>query len=262
MQRMEPSPSPRRFFALDLIGDVVALPAVEAHHAAKVLRLKAGAKVELFDGRGGRACGNIAECAKNCVDVAIAKRFAAAERPRPCIHLAFAIPKGKRLDWLLEKTTELGAASLQPVRFARSVAGDFERFSTAKRDRWEAHGIAAAKQSGQCFLPEIRPPVDLKYFLSQEHEAQCLLGDTDCEAVSVAKLLPSPEKPNGDVLVLVGPEGGLTADERTEAMQAGFASVRLGCTTLRIETAAVALIAAILAVWDAAAPLSIRPMPS
>ena len=106
-----------RFFAEDLSPGPLALAAGEAHHALHVLRLRAGTEVELFDGRGGTAAGTIAAVRRGEVTVEVAAIRPAVEREGPAIHLASAVPKGKRLDWLLEKATELGAASLRPVAF-------------------------------------------------------------------------------------------------------------------------------------------------
>ncbi len=220
-------------------GREVALPPTEAHHAAHVLRLRAGDAVELFDGRGGSALARLVHARRGDVAAAVETVGPAAERPRPAIDLAFAVPKGNRLDWLLEKATELGAASLRPVRFARSVAGA-ESLSAAARERWLAHAIAAAKQSGLAFLPEVREPLPLAAFCAGAGPG--VYGDAAPGAASAAeafsRLAGAPA-----IVILIGPEGGLTDDERRLADAAGLLAVRLGRTTLRIETAAVALLA-------------------
>jgi len=236
----------RRFYAPDLTGGRISLPPEEAHHALHVLRLHIGAAVELFDGRGSGADGTVADVGRHHVAVHVERRHPAEERSTPQIHVAFAIPKGKRLDWLLEKATELGAASVQAVTFNRSVAGKGER-TPGKRRRWEGHCIAAAKQCGQQFLPDIRPPVALAEFLGSLEGALCLLGSTADDAASVPQVL-ARHAPAQPIVLLVGPEGGLTDAEHDSACEAGFEAVRLGRTTLRTETAAVALLAAAVAI--------------
>ena len=258
-----------RFFADNLNGPQVPLTDDEAHHATHVLRLGAGAEVELFDGSGRTARGRIIRAGRSKALVQIEHVNPAAPRPQPIIHLAFAVPKGKRLDWLLEKATELAAASLQPVRFQRSVAGG--GLDGAGRRRWLAHCIAAAKQSGLNFLPEIRQPAGLNEFLAEkpaEESTILLLGDVGEDAMPILWALRGAEKsairnpclppapacldPQGgrgrqaksEIVVLVGPEGGLTDSERRAALAAGFMPVRIGTTTLRTETAAVSLLAA------------------
>ena len=121
-----------RFFALPINPPAVELPAAEAHHALNVLRLRAGMEVEVFDGQGAHAVGRISHARHGQVTVTVLRVDPPTCRPEPVVHLAFAVPKGKRLDWLLEKATELGAASLQPVVFQRSVAGG-EELSEGKR---------------------------------------------------------------------------------------------------------------------------------
>jgi len=240
-----------RFYAEDLSGQELALSAGEAHHALRVLRLKEGAEVELFDGRGRRARGRIAQAGRDALVVEIGQRPQPAERPGPLVHLAFAVPKGRRLDWLLEKATELGAASLRPVFFERSVAGRRRTpghggFTQAKRGRWLAHCISAAKQCGLDFLPEIAPPARLADFLRAPQEGVRLVGHAGPEAQTVMDALAGWRAAR-PVWLLVGPEGGLTQPEIAAAGRSGFRPVRLGRTTLRVETAAVALLAAVVA---------------
>jgi len=226
------------------------LPAGEAHHALHVLRLGAGAAVALFDGRGGTAVGRIVKAGRGEVLVAVDSPLPPAPRTGLRVHLGFAVPKGDRLNWLLEKATELGAASLTPVLFARSVAGG-DRLSPAKRERWRARTISAAKQCGLDYLPEIADSLALEAFLARSPDCLLLLGDPSDDAVPLARGL-GKRAPDQELVLLVGPEGGLTAGEGAAARLAGFIPVRLGATVLRIETAAVALLAAAIALCDAA----------
>jgi len=228
----------------DQAGGTVDLPPDEVYHARTVLRLKAGREVELFDGRGRVACGKATAVDKRAVTVTI-DSVHRVERTGPVVNLAFAVPKGKRLDWLLEKATELGAASLRPVVFERSVAGGDE-LTDAKRQRWATHCLAAAKQSGLNFLPEICDTEVLSDALSRDVPAGGvrLLGDLGDDAVTLVEAVGSATV----IDLLIGPEGGLSDDERARAIGAGFVPVRLGATTLRIETAAVALLAGVAAV--------------
>ena len=256
-----------RFFAENLEAGQQALQPGEAHHATHVLRLAAGAQVELFDGRGRTAVGRIIEAKRGKVVVRIERANPPADRPRPVIHLAFAVPKGKRLDWLLEKATELAAASLQPVRFERSVAGGEP--SGPKRQRWLGCCIAAAKQCGLNFLPELGQMLNLDQFLQEQAAGNVeppkgrrrivrLLGDLGRDAVCITEALKPADggrqseipNPKSEIVLLVGPEGGLTAAERAACIKAGFRPVRLGRTTLRIETAAIALLAAATAACE------------
>jgi 16S rRNA (uracil1498-N3)-methyltransferase len=245
-------------------GSVVELFPAEAHHAMHVLRLSAGAVVELFDGRGRRAEARIVQARHGKVSVEVVAAVQSRPRPAPAMHLAFAVPKGKRLDWLLEKATELGAASLRPVIFERGVSGGAE-LSESKRDRWLTHCVAAAKQCGLDFLPEICEPMKLSELVADStaaigqgqgsacrsnddlHALQiAIFGDLSDSAASLPQALAN-WRVDQPVLVLVGPEGGLTVGELAALKAAGFVGVRLGDTTLRIETAALALLAGVIA---------------
>ncbi|MCY2932488.1 MAG: RsmE family RNA methyltransferase [Planctomycetota bacterium] len=230
-----------RFWTPHLAPGPVTLEESQAHHALHVLRLKVGDAVELFDGRGARARGHIAPAGRREAVVDVQEMLPPAPAPKPAVHLAFAVPKGKRLDWLLEKATELGAASLQGVLFQRSIAGG-EELSDAKSRRWLDHCIAAARQCELDRLPELRPMIALADLLAAAPGALRLLGDPAPAAAGIFDALPAT--PPDDVVILVGPEGALTDEESARAVAAGFVPVRLGRTILRVETAAMALVAA------------------
>lgn len=240
-----------RFFVPQLPdrpGRQVDLPPEEARHARSVLRLEPGAAVELFDGRGTVARGVVASLTRKGASVTV-DSLAVGARPLPQVHVAFAIPKGRRLDWLIEKASELGAASLRAIVFERSVAGGGQ-LTDAKRSRWQGHCLAAAKQSGLDFLPELPPTLTLEQYLGAAGESDDprLLGDLAPDAVPLARAAASSPRAR-DVHLLIGPEGGLTDGERAGAVQAGFVPVRLGTTTLRVETAVVAMLGALTALW-------------
>ena len=224
----------------------VELGTAEGHHAMHVLRLGVGDEVELFDGQGGRCVGQILTAKHSHVTVEVRERLEMLRRPSPRVELAFAVPKGNRLDWLLEKATELGAAALVPVRFARSVAGG-EELSDSKRERWLGHCVAAAKQCRLDFLPELRPLVPAtelaKTIAAGQGSLLAVMGDLGENVPPLREVLLGA-RPETTVLLLVGPEGDFTSEEVALFRAAGVRSARLGSTTLRVETAAVALLAA------------------
>jgi 16S rRNA (uracil1498-N3)-methyltransferase len=243
-----------RFFVPDLPAEAPAhvdLPQAEAHHALHVLRLRAGAAVELFDGRGRRAEGRIADADRRRVAVAVERAWTESRPAGPLVHLAFAVPKGSRADWLVEKATELGLASLRPTIFERSVAGK-EPLSAAKRERWLGHCAAAAKQAQVNWLPAIEDAAPLGDVLARASGALILVGDTTAEAMPVLEAMA--RRADEEILLVVGPEGGLAEGERALLRAAGAVAVRLGRSVLRVETAAIALAAAVIALAEGAAP--------
>lgn len=238
----DPSARTRRFYVPSLHCGEVELPTDESHHAANVLRLKPGQSIELFDGKGNSATGQLTEVSRKHTFVQV-DEISQKTPAVPAITLAFAIPKAKRLDWLLEKATELGVAALQPVVFQRSVAGGDE-MGNAKKQRWMQHCVSAAKQCGLDFLPEISPTVGLDDFLANAGEATKIVGDC-CDGCGLLRDYVAGGSQS--VILLVGPEGGFTDGEREKIASAGFTPASLGDTILRIETAAVALTAAVRA---------------
>jgi len=240
----EPDPK-HRFHAPELAAGEVTLSGGEAHHALHVLRLKKADAVELFDGRGCWAAGTITQTRRDSLLVTVGAVHGPVDPPLPRIHLAFSPPKGKRLDWLLEKTAELAVATLQPICCRRSVAAAGPDATGCRR--WEAICASAVRQSGQVYLPCILPPVAMQEFLSSRPRGSGLIAHGGPATPDLAEALKDWR---GDELtVLIGPEGGWTDEELLSARQAGFAPARLGRTTLRVETAAVAVTAGVVAIW-------------
>ncbi|NLF30611.1 MAG: 16S rRNA (uracil(1498)-N(3))-methyltransferase [Planctomycetes bacterium] len=239
-------PVKHRFFTEDLSASPVVLADREAHHALHVLRLRAGDRVELFDGRGLRALGVISRAGRSEVEVAIDRLDGPLPRPGPAIGVAFSPPKGKRLEWLLEKLTELGVAGVRPLVCERSDVT--VRADRQTHQRWQAICIGAVRQSGQCRLPAIEPSTALADLPAAAGAG--LLADADDDARPLAEVLAGC--PSGPVEILIGPAGGWTSGEREMAREKGYRPARLGHTTLRTETAAIAVVAAVLACWDRA----------
>ena len=227
-----------RFYVELLAEPVVNLPEAEARHARQSRRLSAGDPVALFDGRGGQASGRIAACSPGQVSIAV-ESVTQVLRPRPLLTLAFTPPKGPRQDTLIEKCTELGVAAFQPIETARSVAGA----SSHRVDKWQRTAIEAAKQAGLTWLPEIRKLLGFEKLLKEApaHDAALIAVSS---GAPILDLLPQMRDAQS-VLALIGPEGGWTDEEIARAIAAGALPVSLGPNILRIETAAIALAAAI-----------------
>ncbi len=204
----------------------------EFHHLTRVMRAGPGDQVILFDGAGNAAEAQIVELTKSRAALRILKRGFEPE-VSPIVMLATAVPKADRFRWLVEKATELGVSRLIPLQTARSVV---EPGST-KLDKMRATVIEACKQSGRNRLMTIDPLTDWDSFLSNLAPSGRLLvadpGGAACERKQSA----------GPLVLVVGPEGGLTDAEVIQAVQAGGRCISLGPRILRTETAAVALAA-------------------
>ena len=229
-----PKSLPRLFVRQALADEArVELDAGPANYLGKVLRLGQGDQVLLFDGRSGEWLARIAEADRKRLTLAVQRRTHEAEAI-PDVWLAFAPVKRQQTDWLVEKATELGAARLIPVMTRRTVA---ER---VRLERLEAIAIEAAEQCGRTVLPELAEPLPLDRFLERRDAARTLYFADEAGGEPAAQaFVPGP------ALVLTGPEGGFTAEERASIRAAANAvPISLGPRILRAETAALAALAA------------------
>jgi 16S rRNA (uracil1498-N3)-methyltransferase len=218
-------------------GVTVELDAAQANYLGNVMRLGVGSELLAFDGRAGEWLARIAEAGKKRMTIAVERRTREPETV-PDVWLAFAPVKRTQTDWLVEKATELGAARLLPVITQRTIA---ER---VKLERLEAISIEAAEQCGRTVLPEVAEPVSLKQFLSERDPSRRLYFADESGGEPTAKAFTP-----GSAVILTGPEGGFTEDERA-AVRASSNSVAisLGPRILRAETAALAALATFMAV--------------
>lgn len=207
-----------------------------ANHIARVLRLGAGAAVTLFDGRGGEYRGLIEQVRKDCVVVEIGE-WRAVERESPLsLTLAQGVSRGERMDWVVQKASELGVTRILPILTERSVVRLDTRQAARKSAHWRGIAVAACEQSGRNRVPEVAAPVSLGELLGSIESGldRALLSPAGENTVAAL------ERPAAGLIVLIGPEGGLAESERRSALDAGFRAVRLGPRVLRTETAAIA----------------------
>ena len=212
-----------------------------AHHVARVLRLRAGAPLVLFDGAGGEYLATIAALGENRVSVAIGEYSAADHESALELTLAQGISRADRMDLVIQKATELGVTRIVPIATQRSVMRGEETQARRKLEHWRGIAIAACEQCGRNRLPQIEAPLAWQRWLSARASPGLSL------LLSRRSATPLGDAVTGaaGVELLIGPEGGLTPEEETAALAAGFRAVRLGPRVLRTETAAIAAIAAI-----------------
>ncbi len=228
------------------ILDRLVLNREEAHHCADVLRMQSGERVVVFDGQGHEATCEISTIAKERVELRHLQH--GHSPPLSCeIILGQAIPKGKNMDLIVEKATELGAASIVPLLSERTVVSLDAGDAVKKREKWKRVAVEAAKQCGQNWVPEVEAPVTLKSFFDQNARYDLMLiASLQPDARHLKSVLAEirveaqPGRPIalGRVLVLVGPEGDFTPAEIALAKSAGCRPITLGPIILRTETAA------------------------
>lgn len=228
--------------------DERTLDAAESRHATQVLRLKEGALITAFNGRGKEAKVRITSATKERVEFEVLSQ---QQNPAPAcnLHLGQALPKGKAMDWILQKVTELGVQSISPIQSDRSVVSIDEDKSEHKLERWTQTVTEACKQCGQNWMPQVHAPSSLQGFLdSLAPGGLRLIGSLQPEARPLPKVLREAwqQGPVANITYLVGPEGDFTPAEMGKARAAGFLPVSLGPNILRTETATLYLTSALL----------------
>jgi len=222
-------------------GARIELPPGAARHV-QVLRLQPGATLTLFNGAGGEFAATVIRMGRSDVQVEIGAH-AGVEREAPReVHLAIGMPANERMDWLVEKATELGVTSLQPLLAERSVLRLKGERADKKRAHWQGIAVAACEQCGRNRVPQVPVVAPLHQWLTRQA--------ADPHTTGVRLLLsfragarPLREAVPADALqvtVLAGPEGGLSPAEEQQALDHGFIPVSLGPRVLRAETAALA----------------------
>jgi 16S rRNA (uracil1498-N3)-methyltransferase len=237
-------PSPRFYCAAPLAPHAdLALPEALAHHAARVLRLRDGDAVTLFDGTGGEYPATLRFEGKAAHARLGAHDPREAELPGR-ITLVQGLPGGDKMDWVAEKAVELGAAALAPISARRSVtklSGDREEKRLA---HWRRVAQAASEQCGRNRLMRVDAPCALDAWLRQPAAGLRLLCHPEAQTDLAGALAPLRGRAGLEISLLVGPEGGWSDEELQAAAQAGVQAVRFGPRVLRTETAGLALIAA------------------
>jgi 16S rRNA (uracil1498-N3)-methyltransferase len=224
-------------------GQDLSLPAPAVQHLVQVLRLRSGDDFIVFNGNGRDYPAGILTAHRQGVLIRIGEPGESEPPLLLRVHLGIGISKGERMDFSIQKAVELGVAEVTPLFAGRvmvRLAGD----RLAKRqEHWQGILIAACEQSGRRRLPRLNPVQDLDTWVAQEHPCPLLLDHR------AHRSLPSLPPPGPALALLIGPEGGLAPAERERAYQSGFTGVRLGPRILRTETAPLAAIAIVQALW-------------
>jgi 16S rRNA (uracil1498-N3)-methyltransferase len=217
-------------------GKPLVIEGSAANHITRVLRLRSGDELTVFDGTGGEFGARIEEFRKEAVVVSVAAhRELDRESPLP-LTLAQGISRGERMDWIIQKATELGASRIVPVFTKRSVVRLDEKQAERKLQHWRAITVAACEQCGRNRVPELALPTDFFDVIAPDTSGSTRLLLSPSGDLRIDDL----KDVGKGITVLIGPEGGLEDVEQESAIRAGFKAVRLGPRVLRTETAAIA----------------------
>jgi 16S rRNA (uracil1498-N3)-methyltransferase len=224
-------------------GGTCTLSGAEGHHAATVQRLRVGEELILADGRGGTATAVVTAAGRGSLDLRITAR-GYAEPPDPRLVVIQGIPKGDRGELAVQAMTEVGVDEIVPWAAARSVVQWRGERGTRARDKWVATAREAAKQARRPWLPAVAPQVSTR---EAAERATLVLHEEATARLSTVDLPDS-----GEIVLVVGPEGGIAPEELATFEAAGARPVRLGAEVLRTSTAGVAALAVLatrLARW-------------
>ena len=237
--------SPRFYQPTDITsGKTLTLDERAAKHATRVLRLRPGDDITLFNGEGGEYAATIVQTDRNSTRVNVTAHHTIERSSALSIVLAQAVCRGERMDFAIQKAVELGASSIVPVLTERCVVQLNGSRVAQRMTHWHGVIVSACEQCGNNRLPLLQPVKTLETWLEEEHHGLGILLDPRADAV-LSSLTPPP----AGISLLIGPEGGLSAIEIQRAQASGFSAVRLGPRILRTETAGVAVIAATQALW-------------
>jgi 16S rRNA (uracil1498-N3)-methyltransferase len=215
----------------------------EAHHALHVLRLKRGEQIAVLDGAGNEFFCEVENGSRDSISLGVTKKnFAPA--PSCSITLLQALPKGKIIESIIQKSVELGALRIVPVLSERVVTHLDDEDAENKRDKWQNVAIEAIKQCGAAWLPKVEAPVTIKQFIGRKEKFDLsLVGSLQKERRHPREVLRELEATHGrlpqNVGVWIGPEGDFTLEELRVIQNSGATPISLGNLVLRVETAAI-----------------------
>ena len=220
----------------------LVLTGEEAHHCLDVMRCREGDRVILFNGVGTEAETEITGTTKGTVTVK-ATLVSETARPPAILTLGQAIPKGKNMDLIIQKATELGVSRIVPLLSERTVVQLDGEDPAKKQQKWQRVAIEACKQCGQNWVPEVQVPTKIEAFAKQSKDPLKLIAAISPEARNLKSILAAREQEQTSraaaASLMIGPEGDFTPAEVSQALSFGFAPLSLGPIILRSETAAI-----------------------
>lgn len=240
-----------RFFIpkKNINGKTAAVTGQELEHMRKVLRLRPADPVTLFDDEGWEHEGVVRSYADRRADITISKSYQPERESSLRVTLAQAVGKGEKMDWVVEKATELGVWAIVPFFSSRTVPRLDRERSEKRKARWEKITLSAATQSGRTRVPEVVEVCDFAELVSRSWPCDLKLLFWESEALHGLAQLREEKAHVDSLLLVIGPEGGFSAEEVSEATRNGFRSVHLGRRILRTETAALAALSLAQFLW-------------
>ncbi len=224
-------------------GQELELSPGPAQHLGRVLRMQPGQQIRIFDGRGHECLATLVQADKRRVVARLDQALPATTESPLQVHIGQCLSRGDRMDYAVQKATELGMASMTPLFSERCEVKLKGERQDKRTQHWQQVAVSACEQSYRAVIPEIAPPQPLSQWLQGvQADLKLVLHHRTPRPL---RDLPAP----GSIALLIGPEGGLTPDEISEAEAAGFTSIALGPRVLRTETAPVAALSLLHYLW-------------
>lgn len=236
----------RIFLDQSLTGGALTLEGEAAHYLGTVLRARVGQPVALFNSRDGEYHGEVTAVRKRELDIVLQPRPARAPDSLLPVHIGLGLSRGERMDYAVQKATELGVTEITPLFTEFSEVRLDAKRAQKRQGHWQKVAISASEQCGRCHVPAIHNPLPLQEWIEQMQGTAAFLLDHNGTAGFPATVDGSPPP---RVALLIGPEGGISEKESTLAADAGFQAVRLGPRILRTETAPVVALTALQLLW-------------
>ena len=236
-----------RFFVPQLFAEEMYIEGVDARHISKVLRMQPGDKLQIVSDDGVSAMAEITAIASERVSVRCLEKLAESHEPRVRLVLAQGLAKGEKMDFIIQKAVEMGAYSVIPVAMEHSVVRLDGAKAAKKVERWQKIAESAAKQSKRDIIPQVQPVQSMAEMLANCDCTTKIIAYECEDRLSLKAALKAAEAAGGikELLLIIGPEGGISEGELELARQAGAVPVSLGRRILRAETAGLVAISAI-----------------
>ena len=237
---------PRFFVSKDSISDNLAvISGDDAHHISKVLRMKCGEALVLCDQQGNDYHCEISDITDNAVSLTVKECVHCLSEPTVRVTLFMALPKGDKMDYVIQKSIELGASEIVPFSSSRCIVKLSDKDAAKKQERWSRIALEAAKQCGRGIVPKVRKPISFKEMIACASECEMPLFFYEKETNNSLKSRISA-RTFKSAAVIIGPEGGFSESEVSDVTRAGIPCASLGTRILRCETAPGCAISAIM----------------
>jgi 16S rRNA (uracil1498-N3)-methyltransferase len=239
-------PHPRFYCPVDITpSSQIALPPAAAHHALKVLRLKRGDQIALFNGGGGEFEASIHLASREVVIIDVGKHLPLERESSLHVCLAQSLSSAERMDFTLQKAVELGVSEIQPIVTERSIVRLEGERAERRARHWQNVVISACEQCGRNRIPTVLATLGFDEWLTQVARTALRILLSPIGLTTLGEI----ERPQSEVVLLAGPEGGLSEAEHARAAKHDFLPVKLGARILRTETAALAALASMQILW-------------